>query len=86
MYSCYSYTTGTSALPEIYAQARGHVRILTGNALVPVVFYSCNMGTSGLPEMSTRCPRAAGQRAKGWTFQDRPQVPVLQLLCNTFVG
>ena len=34
---CYSYTTGTSALPEMYARALGLVRILTGNALVPVV-------------------------------------------------
>ena len=25
-------------------------------------------------------------RAKGWTFQGRPRVPVLQLLWNTFVG
>jgi len=39
---CYSYTTGMSALPEIHTQARGpqargHVRILTGNAQVPAV-------------------------------------------------
>jgi len=34
---CYSYTTGTSALPKIYAQARGCVRILTGIAQVPAV-------------------------------------------------
>ena len=26
---------------------------------------SCNMGTSGLPDMYTRCPRAAGPRAEG---------------------
>ena len=24
------------------------------------IFYSCNMGTSGLPDMYTRCPRAEG--------------------------
>ena len=31
--------------------------------------FSSNMGMSGLPEMSTHCPRATGMMAKGWTFQ-----------------
>ena len=35
MYVCNSYTTGMSALPDIYARARGQVR--TGKAQVPVV-------------------------------------------------
>ena len=66
---------------EVYFKCH-EVHFSTGSSL----FYSCNMGTSALHEMPTHCPRAAGLRAKGWTFQSRPRVPVLQLLCNTFVG
>ena len=40
--ACYSYTTGMSALPEIYAQARGRMRILTQ---VPVVQVLCTTYT-----------------------------------------
>ena len=29
---CCSHTTGKSALPEIYTQTRGRIRLLTGNA------------------------------------------------------
>ena len=43
--ACYSYTTGMSALPEIYAPARGRMRILTGNAQVPVVQVLCTTYT-----------------------------------------
>ena len=41
------------------------------------------MGTSGLPDMYTRCPRAAGPRVY---ISGKPRVPMLQLLCNTYVG
>jgi len=42
------------------------------------VFYSCNMGTSDLPEMYAQSPKA--QRAY---ISGKPQMPMLQLLCNT---
>ena len=31
----------------------------------PDIFDSCNMGTSGLPDMYAQSPRAAGPRAEG---------------------
>ena len=33
------------------------------------------MGTNGLPDMYTRCPRAAGPRAKGCTYQADHKCP-----------
>ena len=38
-----------------------------------VTLYSCNMGRSGLPDIYTRSPRAAGPRAKGlWPITKCP--------------
>ena len=37
------------------------------------IFYSCNMGTRGLPDMSIQSMRAAGLRVD---ISGRPQVPV----------
>ena len=46
--------------------------------------YSCNMGTSGLPDIYTQSTRAAGPRAEGvYTISGKPLVPMLQLLCTT---
>jgi len=44
-----------------------------------ILFYSCNMGRSGLPDMSTPMPEG-----KGVDISGRPLLPMLQLLCNTF--
>ena len=40
--------------------------------------YSCNMGMSGLPDISTKSTKAAGPRAEG--VSGKSQVPMLQLL------
>ena len=44
---------------------------------------SCYTSMSGLPDMYTRNPRAAEARGLRVDISGRPQVPVLQLLCNT---
>ena len=41
------------------------------------------MGTSDLPDMYAQSPRAAGPRAY---ISGKSRVPMLQLLCNTFLA
>jgi len=43
MYICYTYTTGSSALPGIYAQARGHMHIYQAKHLS--LWYKYNIRT-----------------------------------------
>ena len=47
-------------------------------------FYSCNTGTSALPDMYAR---ARGPQARGrvHTYQAKHEARVLQLLCNTML-
>ena len=44
------------------------------------------MSTSGMPEMSTHCPRAAAALGQWVDISIRPRVPMLQLFCKTFAG
>jgi len=54
---------GNDKAHQLYIENRlavGEVMEVSPNGLH---FYSCNMGTSGLPDMYIRCPRAAGPGA-----------------------
>ena len=48
-----------------------------------VYMYSCNMGMSDLPDMYAQRPRAAGPRLRAY-ISGKLQVPILQMICNTF--
>ena len=69
-----TYNMGNRDLPDIYAHALGPAALRLGyiyqaNPSCPCynlyICYSYTMDTSGLPDMYTRSPRAAGPRAEG---------------------
>ena len=48
--------------------------------------YSCNMSTSGLPDIYTQSTRAAGPRAEGvYTISGKPRVSMLQQTTSAHV-
>ena len=47
---------------------------------------SCNMGTRGLPDMYTLCPRACSPRASGVHIRQTTLARVTTIKCNTLRG
>ena len=58
------------------------------DTIITCICDSCNMGTSDLPDMYLICmPKAQGSQARGLRsyISGKSLVPMLQLICNTFL-
>ena len=51
-----------------------------------VILYSCNMGTSGLPDIYTQSTRAAGPRAEGVYIRQTTSAHVTTVMYHLFIA
>ena len=54
--------------------------------LIKMLLYSCNMGTSGLPDIYTQSTRAAGPRAEGVYIRQTTSAHVTTVMYHLFTG
>ena len=50
------------------------------------ILYSCNMGTSGLPDIYTQSTRAAGPKAEGAYIRQTTSAHVTTVMYHLFIG
>ena len=78
---------GNDKAHQLYIENRlavGEVMEVSPNGLH---FYSCNMGTSGLPDMYIRCPRAADHSCPCYNYYATlPKANSLNADMNTTTG
>ena len=65
--SCFFYILSSVIYYEVCRKNNNNYskHDLATHTLINTLCNSCNTGTSGLPDMYTRSPRAAGRRAEG---------------------
>ena len=59
---------------------------LLSSIICILYIYSCNMGTSGLPDIYTQSTRAAGPRAGGVYIRQTTSAHVTTVMYHLFIG